>query len=136
MDWITETIAIGNHLDVRNLDLLRSAAIGSILGLTHTLDGVEPAEVGVKQIRIVPLEDGPGNERHRFRHAVDALAELVAEAPPVLVHCHAGRSRSAVLVAAHLMRSRGLRSEDALALIAARREIAVSPVLLRLLDDL
>jgi hypothetical protein len=136
MDWITETIAIGNYLDAQDGELLRREGVGSILGLTPGLAGVEPSALGVKRIRLVPLVDGGGNDLHTFRTALAILAELLAEAPPVLVHCHAGRSRSVVVVAAHLMSTLGLTAEEALALIAARREIAVSPALERLLDEL
>ena len=45
----------------------------------------------------------------------------------ILVHCHAGRSRSVVVVARFLMQSRGLAAQAALDLIAARREIYLSP---------
>ncbi len=134
MDWITDTIAIGNYLDAQDQELLQRSAVGSILGLTCALEGADPAALGVKQIRVVPLEDGPGNDLATFRHALGVLAELLAQAPPVLVHCHAGRSRSVVVVAAHLMAVRGLGCDDALAYIAARREVAVSPALLRLLE--
>ncbi|HYT89863.1 MAG TPA: dual specificity protein phosphatase [Gemmataceae bacterium] len=136
MDWITETIAIGNYLDAQDAELLRREAIGSVLGLTRALEGVEAAALGVQGIRMVPLADGPGNDLRTFRLALAALAELLASAPPVLVHCHAGRSRAAVVVAGHLIATRGLAPDEALALIAAKREIAVSPALERLLDHL
>jgi hypothetical protein len=135
MDWITDTIAIGNYLDAQDRELLQRSAVGSILGLTRALEGVEAAALGVRLIRVVPLEDGPGNELATFHHAVAVLAELLTQAPPVLVHCHAGRSRSVVVVAAHLMAVRRLTCDDALAHIAAHREVAVSPALIRLLED-
>jgi protein-tyrosine phosphatase len=136
MDWITESIAIGNYLDAQDGELLRREAIGSVLGLTGALEGVEASVLGVKHIRLVPLADGPGNDLRTFRLALGVLGELLAQAPPVLVHCHAGRSRSVVLVAGHLMATRGLGADEALALIASKRETAVSPALLRLLDEL
>src|SRR5947207_22170 len=136
MDWITETIAIGNYLDAQDADLLRRESVGSVLGLTRALEGVEASALGVRQIRMVPLADGPGNDPRAFRLAVAILGELLAQAPPVLVHCHAGRSRAVVLVAGHLMATRGLDADEALALIPRKRETAVSPALLRLFDEL
>jgi hypothetical protein len=136
MDWITDTVAIGNYLDAQDVELLRRHAIGSILGLVEALEGVEPVVLGVKEIRIVPLVDGVGNDPRLFRHAVAVLADLLRRCPPVLVHCHAGRSRAAAVVAAHLMNALGVGVEKALALVAARRDIAVSPALERLLDEL
>lgn len=136
MDWITNDIAIGNCVDARDAELLRSHAIVSILGLTRTLEGVDPQSLGVRQIQLVPLEDGPGNELAVFRGAVQLLGRLVETGPPVLVHCQAGRSRAVVVVAAHLMLVHGLDPEAALAQVGAIRESAVSPALERLLEQL
>jgi hypothetical protein len=136
MDWITDTIAIGNYFDAQDIELLKRGAIGSILGLTRALEGVDADALGVREIRLVPLVDGGGNELSVFRHAVATLGGLLQTAPPVLVHCHAGRSRSAVVVAGHLMGTLAVDAVAALALVAARREIHVSPALERLLDEL
>ena len=51
----------------------------------------------------------------------------------LLVQCHAGRSRSVIVVAAHLMRTERLRPEEALERVAARREVAITPGIERLL---
>jgi hypothetical protein len=136
MDWITENIAIGNYLEVENSDLLRKSSIRSILGLIRTLQGKDPTELGLKYIEIVPLVDGPGNDSRLFQRAVAALTELVEKAPPVLVHCQAGRSRSVVVVAAYLMQSLEIDVEEALARVTAKREGYVSPEMKNLLDGL
>jgi protein-tyrosine phosphatase len=67
---------------------------------------------------------------------VDTLEELVRSAPPVLVQCHAGRSRSAIVVAAFLMRRLKIDAPAALARVAARRDIAITPGLEQLLEKL
>jgi protein-tyrosine phosphatase len=136
MDWITDTVAIGNYREAQDPALLRREGIASALSLDRTLQGRDPAELGLREIEAVPLEDGPGNDPRLFRRAVDALEGLARRHPPVLVQCHAGRSRSAVVVAAFLMRSLRVEADEALAGIAARRPIAVSEGLQRLLDEL
>jgi protein-tyrosine phosphatase len=136
MDWITDGIAIGNYLDAQDRDLLRRESIASILGLTSALLNTTAAEMGVRAIEIVPLIDLPGNDARLFRRAVDTLARLHHEAKPVLIHCHAGRSRSVVVVAGYLMRSLGISADEALARIAAKRDIAVTTGLEQLLDTL
>ena len=108
----------------------------SALSLDGTLYGKEPADYGLRRIEVVQLEDAPGNEPRRFRLAVEYLDELVREAPPVLVQCHAGRSRSAVVVAGYLAQLRGIDPQEALDLVAEKRPIAVTPGLERLLDFL
>jgi protein-tyrosine phosphatase len=136
MDWITDTIAVGNYLDALNVELLRREGINSALSLDATLYGKVPGDCGLQRIEVAPLEDAPCNEVRLFRRAVECLIELVRDAPPVLVQCHAGRSRSAVVVAGYLVMERGLLSEEALALVASKRDIAVTAGVERLLDCL
>ena len=136
MNWITEAIAIGTYLEAQDSALLRREGIGSVLSLDRTLQGKDPTELSLKAIEAVPLEDGPGNDPRLFRQAVDALADLVKNRGPVLVQCHAGRSRSVVVVAGFLMQSLGIEADEALARVAARREVAVTAGLERLLDGL
>jgi hypothetical protein len=135
MDWITDAVAIGNYLEARDSALLRQESIASVLCLDRSLQGQEPAELGLKEIAVVPLEDGPGNDSRLFRRAVEALVRLAQEKRPVLVQCHAGRSRSAVVVAGYLMVSLGIEADEALARVAAKRAIAVTAGLERLLDS-
>src|SRR6516162_3527999 len=98
MDWITADIAVGNYLEAQNASLLGERGIHSVLGLDGTLQNRKSAELGLADIEVVPLEDGPGNDPRLFRLATAALERLAREHPPVLVHCHAGRSRSVVVV--------------------------------------
>ncbi len=134
MDWITETVAIGNHLEALNATLLQQEGIASIISLDRTLQGNDPGVLGLREVAVVPLEDGPGNDPRLFRQAVEALEDLAQRNPPVLVQCHAGRSRSVVVVAGYLMRMLGIEADDALVRVAARRPIAVAAGLERLLD--
>jgi protein-tyrosine phosphatase len=136
MDWINDQIAIGNFVDALDVELLRRSGLSSALSLDGTLRGKKPIECGLNRIEIVMLEDAPGNEPYLFRRAVEHLADLVREASPVLVQCHAGRSRSAVVVAGYFVKFCGMTSEEALSLVAAKREIAVTPGVERLLDYL
>lgn len=127
MDWITEEIAIGDWRDALDADLMRRECVWSILSLIGKLVGRSAESLGVQRVEVYPLQDGPGDDMVRFGRAVELLARLVEEGPPVFVHCRAGRSRSAAVVAAYLMRSRGLSVEKALALVASRRAIDLNP---------
>jgi len=97
---------------------------------------VQPQSLKLKKIEVVRLEDGPGNALRLFQMAIHALDELVRTAPPVFVQCHAGRSRSVVVVAAHLMKRLGIDAPTALARVASKREIAITPGLERLLEKI
>jgi protein-tyrosine phosphatase len=133
MDWITDAIAIGNYREAQDTELLRRHGIVSVLSLDGTLAPRHAAELGLKEIDAVLLEDGLGTDLRMLRWAVRALERLVREAAPVLVHCTAGRSRAPTVVAGYLVQSLGIDTDEALARIAARREVAVAPALRRLL---
>jgi protein-tyrosine phosphatase len=136
VDWIEQDIAIGNFVEAKEMELLEKASISSTLSLDGTLSGVKPETLKLKKIEVVRLEDGPGNDLRLFKMAVSALDELVRRAPPVLVQCHAGRSRSVVVVAAHLMKRLGIDAPTALARVASKREISITPGLEELLEKL
>ena len=76
---------------------------------------------------LLHAEDRPDEDiaRH-FEPASAFLADALAAGEGVLVHCMAGQSRSATIVAAHLIRSEGLNAPQALAEVTARR-LSVQP---------
>ncbi len=136
MDWITDSIAIGNYLEAVDVELIRREKLVSALSLDATLHAKRASEFGLQRIEVVKLDDGPGNDPRLFRLAVSHLADLVQSCPPVLVQCHAGRSRSTIVVAGYLMQTHGLSPEESLKLVAAKREIAVTAGLESLLERL
>jgi hypothetical protein len=115
VDWITDHIAIGNCREARNSNMLRQYGFRSALSLDGTLQPDDAAGLGLAKVVTVPLEDGPGNNSQRFRHAVNSLGALLVTHPPVLVQCHAGRSRSAVVVAGFLVLEEDLSPAQAIA---------------------
>lgn len=90
----------------------------------------------MRALRGLELADGPGNSIYVFRAAVDALIDLASAGEPVLVHCHAGRSRSPIVVAGFLIKTQAMDPEAAMSFVAAQRETNVSPGLKRLLYQL
>ena len=134
MDWITNHVAIGNYREAGDRSFLASQGIRSVLSLDGTLSSTHASTLGVVEVVGYRLIDGEGNDGRIFRLVIDDLIRMVEAAPPVLVHCHAGRSRSAVVVAAYLMRVDHLEPAEAIARIASRRVIAITPELLALLE--
>jgi protein-tyrosine phosphatase len=133
VDWITETVAIGNYLEAQDTDLLRREGFRAALSLDGTLSPDHASGLGLAEVVAVRLVDGAGNPVAAFRHAVETLVRLAVASPPVLVQCHAGRSRSAVVVAGYLARTLDLDPDDALDRVAHRRPINVTPALAELL---
>lgn len=126
LNWITDCVAIGNYHEVRDAALLSGNGLRSVLSLDGTLSEYDPEDLGLEDILVIRLEDGPGNNLDTFHKAVIGLSELVTNSPPVLVQCHAGRSRSVVVVAGYLMQSLNITPEHAIAMIASKREINIS----------
>jgi protein-tyrosine phosphatase len=105
VDWITQTIAIGNYLDAQDAELLRTCRIRSVLSLDGTVERSGATELGVEEIVSLNLIDGAGNDLRVVELAVESLVRLASSLPPVLVQCHAGRSRSPLVVARSLVRT-------------------------------
>ena len=126
MDWITDQIAIGNYLDAQAV----SPELDAILCLKEHCCDERRTDLDILSL---PLIDGAGNPAWKIEEAVDFIAGTVAAGGKILVHCHAGRSRSVVVVARYLMASRGMVAAAALALIAAKRDIYLSDGIDRLL---
>jgi protein-tyrosine phosphatase len=133
MDLITADIWIGNFNDAQNLDSLREAGIQSILCLDGCLAGKSAEDLGVRQIEVVPLIDGRGNPPEVFLRAVRTLKHLTAKHAPVLVHCHAGQSRSAAVVCKFFMKE-GDGLAQAMKKITAKRKVAIQAGLQETLD--
>ena len=121
MDWITANIAIGNFIDARNV---RPSDVDAVLCLKEECCAESDARYC---IMCVPLIDGPGNDSSLLEEAIEFIDAFVSDGEKVLVHCHAGRSRSVCVVARYLMWKTGLSARAALEIIESKREIYLSP---------
>ncbi len=134
MDKITERIWIGNSDEAKDRESLQVAGIRSALCLDGCMTRVGAEEVGVERIEVVELIDGAGNRPEVFLRAVRLLRGLAVKHPPVLVHCYAGRSRSAAVVCNFLMREEGNSLAEAMRRITSKRKVAIAAGLQKLLD--
>ncbi|MGF1581160.1 MAG: dual specificity protein phosphatase family protein [Gemmataceae bacterium] len=125
MDWITDSIVIGSYNDSQHVSEVRKARVQSILRLIQANKGADRDELGLQRLAVVPLIDGPGNDERCLRAAIDTLARLVEEMPPVLVHCRAGISRAPTVVAGYLVKYEGMKLRNAFGLIRSKRQINV-----------
>lgn len=120
MNKITNNIWVGDILDAREGDTSRFDRVISVCQDT-TEDNVGCA------FEHFPLTDGepqghnPGDPSYEaFANAVDCVYEAVGSGETVLVHCHAGRSRSVTVVACVLARRDGLSFREATKLVSER----------------
>lgn len=121
MTFITDTIAIGNFMDAQDHAALQEAGIRSILCLNGLLSGLQPDDLGVEAMTCFNFTDGSGNDPQLFERAVKIVGQYAQQNPKLLVHCQAGRSRSVMVVASHLVRQNGWDLRQALELIRAKR---------------
>jgi hypothetical protein len=134
MDKITNDIWIGSFVDANNSDALRREGIQSILCLDGCQGETKADKLGVKKIEVVELIDGRGNRPEVFLRAVAVLKKLRTKHPPVLVHCHAGQSRSAAVVCKFFMKEEGDSLGQAMKRITAKRKVVITPGLQEALD--
>ena len=127
MTFITDTIAIGNFIDAEDRATREAAGIRSILCLNGLLQGCKPSDCGVEAMTCFDLTDGSGNDPWIFDRAVKIVGHYALQHPKLLVHCHAGRSRSVMVVASHLVRQNAWDLRQALAYIHAKRPEIVLP---------
>lgn len=92
---ITDQVSIGDAEDAR---LASNRDFDAILNVAIDFDWRDDFKWRHK----VGLFDGPGNHPATFFAAVVLLESLVKSGKRVLVHCHGGKSRSVMVVAAWL----------------------------------
>jgi len=114
MDCIAPRVFIGNTLEANDREVLQRDFIDAILCLDGCMEPEQAEALNVKEIVKIPLEDGPGNDPQLFLHAVQELKRLADQHNRVLVHCRAGRSRSATVAARYLMAMEGFTPQQAI----------------------
>lgn len=134
MDQITEEIWIGNFSEANDRAALQASGIRSILCLDGCLSGKTAQELNVDRVEVVPLIDGSGNRPEVFLRAVSLLKQMKSKHSPVLVHCHAGQSRSAAVVCKFFMQEEAVGIAYAMKRIASKRKVAIQVGLQEALD--
>lgn len=104
MNKISDKIYLGNSKDAANDFDLAQAGITAVLNVA--IDLPCPVRKGIVSYR-VGLYDGPGNPAGMFEAAVVTLGSLIEGDHTVLIHCHAGISRSPAVLAAYLTAKKG-----------------------------
>ena len=117
MNFITDNIFVGDSQDAKNIDLLGELDVSACLNCAEDLDYDCPAE----QYSKVGLVDGPCDQKEKLVQAVDELDILLEGGHRILVHCHCGVSRSAIVVATWIARKYEKTIYEALHEVAKRR---------------
>jgi atypical dual specificity phosphatase len=125
-DWIDDQLAVGGLVSEPE-DL----PFDAILSMTpEAPTTVRPLVTeGNVEYRWFSIIDGYSHEEHdeivnRYDRAVEQLDVWVRDGKRVLVHCHAGVSRSATAVVWYLVKYRGMSWDEAHALVRRGRQKA------------
>ncbi|KFV09511.1 Dual specificity phosphatase 28, partial [Tauraco erythrolophus] len=103
-------------------DLLRREGVTFCVNVTRQQPF--PSLPQVRGVR-VPVLDDPAEDLYRyFGQCGDAIEEAVRSGGKCLVYCKNGRSRSAAICTAYLMRHRKLTLKDAFETVKAARPVA------------
>ena len=100
-------------------------------GITTVIRVIHPEEAKLEEYPGItyyqyPMYDGCGDIIKAFKAVQGCIQDALALNGKVLVHCRAGKSRSASIVIAYLMKSRGMCFDDAYNFVSEKRS-AIDP---------
>jgi len=122
---------LGAQTQASDLELLRLLDIGLVINLTKEVpnyfESSADLDPPIKYLKLEALDEDEQPMRAIWEATLSAILSAHAAGPPhrgVLVHCHAGRSRSASAVVYCFMRAGCLDLKSALAFVQRCRPIA------------
>ncbi|KAM9184123.1 dual specificity phosphatase 28 [Mergus octosetaceus] len=119
---VTASLLISNARTACDEDLLAREGVTFCVNVTRQQPF--PSLQQVRGIR-VPVFDDPAEDLYGyFEQCSDAIEEAVRSGGKCLVYCKNGRSRSAAICTAYLMRHRKLPLKDAFETVKAARPVA------------
>eukprot|EP00933_Yihiella_yeosuensis_P061552 TRINITY_DN64389_c0_g1_i1.p1 TRINITY_DN64389_c0_g1~~TRINITY_DN64389_c0_g1_i1.p1 ORF type:complete len:330 (-),score=59.26 TRINITY_DN64389_c0_g1_i1:143-1132(-) len=129
MHEIRPNLWLGSLRAAQDIETLKERSITHVLtvgdlnlGAKQRLGPLPPSEVDPFERLLISMPDVSSSRLDRHFVASTAfITEGLKVGRGVLVHCHAGQSRSATLVAAYLMRVEGLTASKALDEVKLRR---------------
>ncbi|CAG5129700.1 unnamed protein product [Candidula unifasciata] len=116
---------LGNERDARDLAQLRSLNISYILNVTSHVPQYYD-EQGIRYKRIPASDSGQQNLKQYFEEAIEFIDDARQNNAKVLIHCHAGVSRSATITIAYLLKHTRMAMADAYKFVKGKRPI-ISP---------
>ena len=120
MNKIADRLYLGNLQASHDLAQLKQHGITHILTVATGIKPLFPKEFVYKVIQVADVSS-TSLMRH-FPAAISFIKEGIRQGG-VLVHCHAGVSRSSACVIAYLMQDKGLSFQDAFKYASSRRPI-------------
>ena len=120
---IIDGVFLGGIGSCRNLSYLKKNKITHILTVANKITPSFPKQF---KYHVISIRDEVDENISQYFQATNEFIDEAREKGGVLVHCHAGASRSATIVIAYLMTKFGYSLDDSLNFTVLRRPI-VSP---------
>lgn len=125
VNWITDRIALGDIRTGGNIGALKSAGIDVVVIALPALPlrKMDYVNAGISFLHI-PSQDHPNENLGKYFDLVYEFISAFDDAGrKILVHCHAGISRSATLLTSYIMKKYNMNVHDAIAYIRKNRSI-------------
>lgn len=116
---IEEGLFLGSARSAANKEGLKSLNVTHVLTVATRLSPAYPNDFTYKIVEVSDSEDT--NLAKYFHECFDFIDEAKTTGGAVLVHCHAGISRSVTIVLAYLMNRHGIPLSDAVKHVKAKR---------------
>ncbi|XP_060624157.2 dual specificity phosphatase 28 [Anolis sagrei] len=119
---VTDSLFISNSKSACDESLLAQERITFCLNVSRQQPF--PSTQQIQTLRI-PVFDDPSEDLYKyFDRCSDAIESIVQNGGRCLVYCKNGRSRSAAICTAHLMRNQNLGLKEAFELVKMARPVA------------
>ncbi|XP_019398487.1 PREDICTED: dual specificity phosphatase 28 [Crocodylus porosus] len=119
---VTDSLLISNSRSACDKDLLTQERVTLCINVSRQQPF--PGLDQVQSLR-VPVFDDPSEDLYKyFDLCSDAIEKTVRRGGKCLVYCKNGRSRSAAVCTAYLMRHQNLSLQDAFAMVKTARPVA------------
>ena len=119
---ILDFIYLGSEEHSSNSKQLKENNITHILNVAKGCKNHFEDEITYKNLQI--FDNCEEDITQIFEEAFEFIERVRMEGGRVLVHCHAGISRSATIVTAYIMKTQGLSVDEALKIVKERRKCA------------
>ncbi|XP_076442214.1 dual specificity protein phosphatase 10-like [Babylonia areolata] len=116
---------LGNERDAAELERLRRHNITYVLNVTAHVPHYWHAH-GIRYKRIPASDSAQQNLKQYFEEAIEFIDEARQSGASVLIHCHAGVSRSATITIAYILKHTKMAMSDAYKYVKSKRGI-ISP---------
>jgi len=126
---VLDNLYIGNYQSPTNIEFLKKQNIKLIINCTKTYNYPVTSDINLLRLNITDFNSPENNII--IASNIDKILEIISiyleSNEGVLVHCHMGQQRSAMLVACYLMKYKKMTLNKSIELIKSNRKLAFLP---------